>query len=205
MENQAGRENRTLLVDEPIRARLAALYSAPERHYHGLAHVEALLALAERHRDRIADRPALEAAIWFHDAIYDSRRHDNETRSAALAKEWLAGRCEPERLDRIAAMIEATRTHSLPDLDDAAARDDAALFLDMDLSILAAPEADFDAYERAVRLEYGWVDEDAWRAGRAAVLKNFLSRPRIFHSDAFLGESEAAARNNLARALARLG
>ena len=156
MENQAGIENSALLIDAAMRARLAALYSAPGRHYHGLAHAEALLALAERHRAAIADFAALEAAIWFHDAIYDSRRQDNEARSAALAREWLAGRAEPERLDRIAAMIEATRTHRLPDGEDTAARGDAALLLDMDLSILAAPQAAFDAYERAVRLEYGW-------------------------------------------------
>lgn len=205
MENQAGIENSALLIDAAMRARLAALYSAPGRHYHGLAHVEALLALAERHRAAIADFAALEAAIWFHDAIYDSRRQDNEARSAALAREWLAGRAEPERLDRIAAMIEATRTHRLPDGEDTAARGDAALLLDMDLSILAAPEAAFDAYERAVRLEYGWVDDDTWRAGRAAVLQGFLSRPRIFHSDPFFAECEAAARRNLTRALARLG
>ena len=82
-------------------------------------------------------------------------------------------------------MILATATHELPRFDDAAATRDASLFLDMDLSILgAAPDA-FDAYERAVRREYGWVEEPMWRAGCAAVLTGFLARPRIFHTDEF--------------------
>ena len=121
-----------------MRNELSALYRAPDRHYHGLAHIEALLALAQEYRAALSDPDAVEAAIWFHDAIYDSRRSDNETRSAALALEKLAGRTDPERLARIAKMIEATATHTLPDLGDKAAGRDAALFLDMDLSILGA-------------------------------------------------------------------
>src|SRR5690606_36175629 len=122
---------------------------------------------------------AVEAAIWFHDAIYDSRRSDNETRSAALAADRLSSRASPARLSRIAAMIEATATHTLPDLGDEAASRDAAFFLDMDLSVLGAPRDAFDSYEAAVRREYAWVDDEAWTAGRAAVLRKFLARPRI--------------------------
>ena len=102
-------------------------------------------------------------------------------------------------------MIEATATHALPDPDDKAAGRDAALFLDMDLSILGASPVEFDAYEAAVRREYGWVEEKAWRAGRAAVLEKFLARPHIFHTEAFRQRFEAQARKNLARSLAALG
>ena len=101
-------------------------------------------------------------------------------------------------------MIEATATHEVPDFEDAAARRDAALFLDMDLAILGAPAAAFDAYEAAVRREYGWVSEADWRAGRAAVLRGFLARPRIFHSDVFAGRFEAQARANMESSLAKL-
>jgi predicted metal-dependent HD superfamily phosphohydrolase len=196
-------ENEPLIEDE-LKTELSALYRAPGRHYHGLAHIKALLALADEYRDELADREAVEAAIWFHDAIYDSRRSDNEARSAALAADKLSSRVPPEQLTRIVAMIEATATHALPDLDDEAATRDAAFFLDMDLSILGAPRGAFDSYEAAVRREYAWVDDKAWAAGRAAVLRKFLARPRIFHTEAFRQRFDAEARKNIARSIAAL-
>ncbi|MER9328923.1 hypothetical protein [Mesorhizobium sp. M0488] len=193
-----------ILIDNALKSELSALYRADGRHYHDLAHIEAMLALAHDYRGLLADPEAVEAAIWFHDAIYDSKAKDNEAQSAALAEERLAGRADPERLSRITAMILATATHQLPRIDDAAAARDASLFLDMDLSILgAAPDA-FDAYESAVRREYDWVEEPLWRAGRSAVLKTFLARPHIFHTEEFRRRFEPQAKRNLARSLAAL-
>jgi predicted metal-dependent HD superfamily phosphohydrolase len=181
------------LIGEKLRTELLALYRQPDRHYHGLTHIEALLALLDDHRAEFADPEAVEAAVWFHDAIYDSRRSDNEARSAALAAEKLIPLASLERVARIVAMIEATATHALTDLSDEAARRDAALFLDMDLSILGAPQAAFDSYEAAVRREYAWVDDETWRSGRAAVLTKFLARPAIFHTEVFRTRYEARA------------
>lgn len=192
------------LIDGKTRAELSTLYGAPDRHYHGLSHIGKLLALAAEHRNALADADAVEAAIWFHDAVYDSTRNDNEKKSAELAEKCLSGRIEPERLRRIVRMIEATATHQVPDVAEEEARSDAALFLDMDLSILGAPPAEFDAYEDATRLEYGWVEEHGWRAGRAAVLKKFLARPFIFHTGIFRRSHESQARENIARSIARL-
>ncbi|RWK44036.1 hypothetical protein [Mesorhizobium sp.] len=197
MENQA-------LIDEPLKRELSALYEAEGRHYHDLGHIEAMLALANDYKASLHDREAVEAAIWFHDAIYDSRAKDNEARSAALAEKKLAGRTDAQRLGRIAAMISATATHELPQFDDENAARDAALFLDMDLAILGAPPDAFDAYEQAVRREYGWVEEPMWRAGRSAVLKNFLARPHIFHTEEFRQRFEAQARQNMARSIEAL-
>jgi predicted metal-dependent HD superfamily phosphohydrolase len=192
------------LIGEKLRTELLALYRQPDRHYHGLTHIEALLALLDDHRAEFADPEAVEAAVWFHDAIYDSRRSDNEARSAALAAEKLIPLASLERVARIVAMIEATATHALTDLSDEAARRDAALFLDMDLSILGAPQAAFDSYEAAVRREYAWVDDETWRSGRAAVLTKFLARPAIFHTEVFRTRYEARARRNIARSIAAL-
>ena len=133
-----------------------------------------------------------------------ARPRPTRRKSAALAEKKLAGRAAPVRLAPIVAMIIATAAHELPAFDERAARDDAALFLDMDLSILGASPAAFDAYEAAVRREYHWVTEPAWRAGRRAVLAGFLARPRIFHSPRFRASREARARANLARSLALL-
>ncbi|MER8460458.1 hypothetical protein NKH24_31100 [Mesorhizobium sp. M1300] len=197
-------ENATLM-DETLKRELSALYDAADRHYHDLGHIEAMLALANDYKALLHDPEAVEAAIWFHDAIYDGRAKDNEARSAALAETKLAGRADAQRIRRIAAMITATAGHELPSLGDQHAVRDAALFLDMDLAILGAAPDVFDAYEQAVRREYQWVDEPMWRAGRAAVLKGFLARPHIFHSEEFRRRFETQARQNMARWLRALG
>ncbi|MGB3646304.1 MAG: hypothetical protein WBG88_03375 [Mesorhizobium sp.] len=191
-------------MDEALKNELSALYNAPSRHYHGMDHIRALLDLARQYRVEMADPEAVEAAIWFHDVVYDSRAKDNEAQSAALARERLASRVDAPRLDRIATMIEATATHRLPHLADAGAMRDAALFLDMDLSVLGAEPDAFAAYERAVRKEYGWVPEAAWLAGRAAVLKGFLARKTIFHTPEFRDRFGAQARRNMEASLAAL-
>ncbi|RVC62617.1 hypothetical protein [Mesorhizobium sp.] len=198
MENKA-------LIDEALRNELSSLYRAPDRHYHSLAHIEAMLALAGEYKALLHDPVAVDAAIWFHDAIYDSRAKDNEAKSAALAEQKLAGRTDAGRIGRIAAMILATATHELPSSGDADFIRDTALLLDMDLAILGAAPDTFDTYERAVRQEYQWVEEPMWRAGRGAVLKSFIARPHIFHTDEFRQRFEPRARQNLARSLQALG
>jgi predicted metal-dependent HD superfamily phosphohydrolase len=192
------------LVSEDVRQQLVGIYTGPDRHYHDLRHIKGLLALAEEHGPEITDSEAVEAAIWFHDAVYDTRRADNEAESAKLATEMLASAAAEERLEFIAVMIRASAKHSIPDAMEGAGAKDCALFLDMDLAILGGAAEEFDAYERAVRLEYSWVLEEAWIAGRSKVLRNFLARPFIYGTTEFRKSHEAAARSNLTRSLARL-
>jgi predicted metal-dependent HD superfamily phosphohydrolase len=192
------------LIDDSVKLELSQLYSTSGRVYHGLGHVQALLSLLERYHAEFTDPEAVEAAIWFHDCIYDTKAKDNELKSAELAVIRLTDYVEEVRLARIRDMIEATATHTLPQFPDPKAVADAAMFLDMDLCILGAEEAHFDAYEAAVRQEYDWVDDQAWRKGRADVLSRFIERPHIFYSALFRDTYEEVARRNIRRSLARL-
>ncbi|MEH3147717.1 MAG: hypothetical protein PGN34_20770 [Methylobacterium frigidaeris] len=175
---------------------LAAGYGADGRHYHGWDHVADLLAGHDAVRALPAfaglDHDAIDLAILFHDAVYDTARMDNEARSAAL----LAARAGPaagtERLRAAAAMIRATAAHG-PGADPA-----TRLMLDLDLAVLGAPPPVYAAYAAAIRLEYASVPEAAWRPGRAGVLDRFLARPRLYQTDHFHDRLEAAARANLA-------
>jgi predicted metal-dependent HD superfamily phosphohydrolase len=187
------------LRDELVRA-----YAAPERHYHNLAHIEAMLGLMRSHENALSDPHSVEAATWFHDVIYDTRRHDNEEKSAELATSRLAGLLSSDRIALIASMIQATAGHHVPEGLDDTQRRDCALFLDMDLSILGSTPDLFAAYEDAVRREYGWVPDALWCEGRRKVLQGFLDRPAIYASPQFRASHEAAARVNLARSLERL-
>ena len=52
------------------------------------------------------DREAVELAAWFHDAIYEIGRDDNEDRSAELARQLLAS--SPIR-DEVARLVLVTK------------------------------------------------------------------------------------------------
>ena len=178
---------------------LGGRYSEPARHYHTLRHVAAMLKTLDPLRGRMEDATALELAVWFHDAVYDARRGDNEEESAAFADAVLtpAGVLEATR-DRVRHLILATKTHSALPGDP-----DCRLLLDADLAILGAPPADYDAYAAAIRREYDWVSEADYKAGRVRVLSSFLNRDRLFHTDAF-SALEQPARANLGREIAWL-
>src|SRR5687767_13845629 len=74
---------------------------------------------------------------------------------------------------RITSHIIASRRH-LPRSSD------AALVIDIDLTILGAPRRVFESFERQVRREYAHIPEPLFQRGRSAVLRSFLSRRRIF-------------------------
>ena len=82
---------------------------------------------------------------------------------------------------------------------------DAALFLDCDMAILGAEPRAYEVYEQAIATEYQHVPPELYRAGRARFLDKLLQSPRIFLSDFFYVEREAAARANLQRARLALG
>jgi predicted metal-dependent HD superfamily phosphohydrolase len=176
---------------------LVAAYSARERHYHTLQHLRECLAHLEAAAS-LARRPAeVELALWFHDAVYDPRRHDNEERSADWAlRSVLAAGCDEAIAHRVRSLVLATAGH------EASADPDTQLLLDIDLAILGAAPARFAEYERQVRAEYAHVPEPDFRAGRARILAGFLARPRLFGTAPFHDALEQRARENIRQALA---
>ncbi len=183
---------------------LKARYAEPQRHYHTWAHVEALLGHYRRWV-RYLNRPGpVLWALYWHDAIYDPQAKDNEEKSAQLLEREADGHLSPHDIAFAVAIIRATASHTVPDGLNVHDAEDLALFLDMDLSILGAPEAAYDRYEQDIRAEYAFVPEEAYRAGRGAILNGFLSRPRLYFTDIAHAEWDEAARANLARAVRAL-
>lgn len=66
---------------------LETAYQGRKRFYHDLVHIPTMLDLAEKHREQIRDFEVLQFSIFYHDAIYDVKRQDNELKSAELAKD----------------------------------------------------------------------------------------------------------------------
>lgn len=191
-------------VTPQIESALKSLHNAPDRHYHVWNHPLAMRTLAERYAHLITDMQSVLAMIAFHDAIYDSRRNDNEEQSAALARQMLSGIVPPEQLDFIVAGVIATKRHLIPDGLSPGHRGDIAFLLDADLSILGTEASEFDAFDAAVRKEYGWVTNDEWRVGRAAVMRSFSQRSAIYLTSEFRIAYENQARGNIARLLKAL-
>lgn len=188
-----------LCGDPALHAELRRRYAEPQRAYHTLQHITECLDLLQQARG-LAQRPAeVELAIWFHDAIYDTSRHDNEQRSAEWARHEL---CKAGASDEIAG-----RVHELVMVNWHAAQpvgENQCLLSDIDLAILGAPPSRFDEYERQVREEYQHVPMSAYKAARSQVLQGFLSRPRIYLTDGFHERREQPARSNIERSLRQL-
>ena len=177
---------------------LAPLYSTSNRAYHNFTHIQACLTEFEAVKSLASDPIALQAAIWFHDVVYDPRAHDNEERSADFAAEELRSLgLDEAQIERIKQLILATK-HDRP------VTGDAALLVDIDLAILGQAAQEFDRYDTAIRQEYSWIAEDAYRVGRTQVLQKFLDRPSIYQTDTFRNRYEAQARINLQRAIEQL-
>jgi predicted metal-dependent HD superfamily phosphohydrolase len=187
-------------VNGGLMNQLVAAYSEHHRHYHTLQHLRECLAHAEAVRT-LARHPAeLDLALWFHDAVYDPQRKDNEERSAQWAHaSVLAAGCAQDIADRVSALVLATRDHVCRNEEV-----DTQLMLDIDLSILGASYARFDEYERQVRAEYAHVDDAAFRAGRTKFVQSLLARPAIYTTDVYRGTLEKRARENLQRSLEAL-
>ncbi len=138
----------------------------------------------------------MEIALWFHDAIHEVRRGDNEQNSAQWAVRALsAAGLAADAIERVREMILATRHAVLP------AAGDQSLLVDIDLSILAAEWSRFAEYEAQVRMEYGWVPTWLYRYKRRALLRGFLRRPAIYSTMQLRAEHEARARRNIERSL----
>ena len=189
------------MISGAVRDELIARYSEPHRRYHTMTHSEDCLAQVAASTDMDdGQRALMHAAIWFHDAIYDPTRNDNEAESAKLAAERLGADGAPrEFIDEVVRLILLTAGHSVNAEDALGAR-----LVSIDLSILGAEPARYDAYAAAIRQEYAHVPEPLYRAGRAAIMGRFLESPHLFADPVWADRFEARARANLIREIADL-
>jgi predicted metal-dependent HD superfamily phosphohydrolase len=174
---------------------LTDAYTASGRHYHNLRHVEVLLNAVQQQAHSVQDMPVVQLAVWFHDAVYNALRDDNEARSAELALKFLAETTLPtDRQQRVAFLIERTKDHTQPQPPNDT---DLHLFLDADLGVLGAPEAAYWEYARQVRKEYRLVPDILYRRGRRKVLEKLLHTPVLYQTETYCTQLDTAARRNL--------
>lgn len=179
--------------------RLMACWNEEHRRYHTARHLRECLQHFAEVRDQAQHPAEIEVALWFHDAIYNPRRDDNELLSAQWAHQSVLQAGLPQEVaDRVHALVMATRHDAVP------ADPDAQLLVDVDLAILGAEPQRFDESDEHIRAEYAHVPDEEFRVGRARILSSFLARPRLYSTPHFYARLEQRARDNLQRALARL-
>lgn len=179
---------------------IIAAYSEAHRHYHGLSHLACIFDALDHWEAELQTPQRCWMAAWYHDIIYDPKGAENEALSAERAAVELPRLGAPAALvDDVRSLILATADHQSGGRD----RDDA-LFLDIDFSILGAPDEIYDTYAKQIREEYSWAPEDLYREGRAKFLDTAQARERTFVTDEFETRYGARARANMRRELSRL-
>ncbi|MFD7242880.1 HD domain-containing protein [Streptomyces massasporeus] len=184
----------------PYADALLTRWQEPQRRYHTVEHLTAVLDRVDELERYARDPDVVRLAAWFHDAVYLPDRSENEERSARLAERALAEAGVPDaKTAEVARLVRLTVTHDPADDDP-----DGQVLCDADLAILASPPSAYAAYTTAVREEYHFVPSDAFREGRAAILRQLLDLPRLFRTPHGATEWEATARYNLTAELEML-
>lgn len=179
--------------------KLEKLYTSRSRHYHNTQHVEDCLTLLEEYRHLVDSPNLVEAAIWLHDAIYNSLSKKNELKSAELAKKIFTSLgMKSEKLQIVYNLIMMTAHQVKPE------NTDEKLIVDIDLAILGASPDRFDKYEKAIRKEYRLIPSRMYVQGRIKILQHFLDREAIYLMSEFGELFEEQARENLQRAINQL-
>lgn len=179
---------------------LLGRWQEPHRRYHTIDHLTAVLAAVDELAAEAADPRAVRLAAWFHDAVYDPQRPDNEERSAGLAVRMLGELgVGTGTVAEVRRLVLLTAGHRV-----AAGDRNGAVLNDADLAVLGSGAAAYDRYTRQVRAEYASVPDVAFRAGRAALLEQLLSTGRLFWTIEGRRRWEAAAGVNVRQELDRL-
>ncbi len=170
-------------------------YQEPHRHYHTMAHLEAMAQEAQAIENQLRERDCFWFALFYHDVIYDPLRQDNEQVSAQVMQKQLE-HSSFSQVQQVTDLIVATQDHA--DSED----HDQQLFLDIDLAILGQAPDVYQHYANQIRAEYHMFPDSLYQAGRKQVLQSLLNRPAIYQTAHFRAKYETQARINLAEELA---
>lgn len=179
---------------------LSNLYQEPHRAYHTLEHIGVCLQVFDGVH-YLANRPeSVEAAIWFHDVIYEIGAPDNELRSAEWAAARLqsilsetesSGRCNLSFCQRVHDLILVTEHKKVPQTSD------GCLLNDIDLSTLGSSPREYMRYNKQIRQEFRNVPRALFARRRVSLLQEFLDRPTIYFTEYFQLRHETQARTNI--------
>lgn len=192
---------------EDALADLERRYATGHRAYHDLRHVDECLQWTDAYLAAHSlqaegghiEQTDVTLALFFHDAVLEPGRDDNERLSSELFRFWAhAARFPEARVQRVSELILATAL--LAPLTSVYAQ----LVRDVDFAILGAAPQRYREYAASVRREFATLPTPVYRLGRAQFLQNLLLRPALYHLPFFRERLEGQARLNLEQELAGL-
>lgn len=171
-------------------------YSELHRFYHTIDHIKECLTVLRLVEMQLDSPTEVRAALWYHDAIYNPKRVDNEEQSARLASVHLNG--AGFDIDLVMKLILVTKHPSRPQTND------EKYMVDIDLTVLGYREETYLKYSKNIRKEYSHVSDKQYRHGRKKVLNDFLRMPFIYHTKHFKRMLENNARLNIESEISNL-
>jgi predicted metal-dependent HD superfamily phosphohydrolase len=179
---------------------LVRRYGHITRIYHDLRHLESVLGWIDELGSEADDPRLVRLAAWYHDAVYDVRRDDNEAASADLAASTLpVYDFDDDETGEVARLVRLTATHAIEPGDR-----NGAVLCDADLAVLAGTPDEYSAYRDAVRLEFRHVPDTAFVRGRSDLLRRLLNHDHLFATELGRREWEPRARENVTTELEEL-
>jgi predicted metal-dependent HD superfamily phosphohydrolase len=174
--------------------KITILYSDPCRHYHTLEHIQDLLIKLEENQKALMLWPneinALELAIWYHDAIYEPHKKNNELQSAIFFHDEIT-QYTGTGYELVENLIMSTNMElkSKNYLEH--------IMRDLDMSILGAEKSKYNQYKEGVRKEYEPIyGKGKYRSGRMNFLKQLMDND-IFQIQLFRDKYEDRAKYNV--------
>lgn len=175
---------------------LLASWGEPHRRYHNTAHLVEVLLRVDELAGHAVDPDAVRLAAWYHDVVYRGRPDDEENSARRAETDLDALGLRPVLVQEVCRLIRLTASH-----DPATGDRNGETLSDADLAILAAPTHRYSAYVAAVRAEYAHVPDDAFRSGRANILRALLRGPALYRTPHARENWETRARANLSSEL----
>ncbi len=182
-------------------------WSSPERRFHNLKHLVAVLARVDELTEETHEPDAVRLAAWYHGIVFEAgvaaqranKAGEDETASADVAESQLVALGVPQACaHRVHEMLVHLARHT-PDPADP----DTAVLCDADLGMLAVEPQRYKAYVEDLRAEYAHVAPLDFLRARRHILRKLLARPSLFLSP--LSERwEEPARQNVTAELARV-
>lgn len=174
---------------DKLRESLIARYNEPHRFYHNIFHINDMLNLASGIIYYSPNNGVTNLSIWYHDAIYDPTKTDNEEKSAELAISELKNQISDEELDEVVAGILLTKHQFSSTL----LAKHMSIIIDTDLYILSHNWC-YTAYAKAIRKEYSHLTDAQYIEGRKSFLTKMLKRNQYYN---FFQDRTAKARQNM--------
>lgn len=179
-------------------------YQQKQRYYHTMNHIQHLIKNCIKYSKDIENVTIVLLSIWFHDIVYDPKKHDNEIQSIEIFKIFIDHATnifnndifDKELIQKVIDYIDATIKHQIKDeyLKD----NDIKWFLDFDLAILSEQEDIYNIYAKNIRNEYIHVESPTYEDKRSQVMQKFLDRKELYFTQQFKQDFETIARQNVA-------